>query len=270
MPSPTDANETAVPRRSLAGFGMELRHEMRMRVAHYPRLFLPLVDLKPRLRPLRVRRDSELVIEGFPRSANTYSVLAFERLQSRFVRLAHHLHAPAQIIQAARWGVPVLLLVRDPRDALVSLLLRYPEARTSRCLREYVGFHSAVFAYRQHCVVANFEQVTQDFTGVIERVNRRFGLRFDSAGAKEGLAASVFADVERLHRDLGESANQIARPTAAKEVLKDAVRGRIDDRRYRPLLDRAEAWYASFLELAQVADSAPGEAGPAGLPAQRG
>lgn len=259
MPSPTDDAEPVGSRPSM---GTELRHELRMRIARHPRLFLPLVDLKPRLRPLRVRHDTELVIEGFPRSANTFSVLAFERLQSRPVRLAHHLHAPAQVIQAARWGVPVLLLLRNPRDALVSLLLRYPGARAGRCLREYVGFHRAVFPFREHCVVADFEQVTTDIGQVIGRVNRRFDRHFDAGDRAGDLVTQVFDDVERLHHELGESANQIARPTAAKEAGKDAVRACIEAPGYHSLLQCAEAWYARFRQLADM----PAEATPAVTP----
>jgi hypothetical protein len=34
------------------------------------------------------------------------------RRQRENVRVAHHLHMPAQVIRAAQWGIPTLLLAR--------------------------------------------------------------------------------------------------------------------------------------------------------------
>ena len=50
--------------------------------------------------------DTELVIEGFPRTANTFAVFAFQTAQARPVRVAHHLHAPIQVTVAARRPPP--------------------------------------------------------------------------------------------------------------------------------------------------------------------
>jgi hypothetical protein len=40
--------------------------------------------------------------------------------------IAHHLHAPAQVIRAARWRILTLVLMRRPRDAVLSLVIRDP------------------------------------------------------------------------------------------------------------------------------------------------
>jgi hypothetical protein len=40
--------------------------------------------------------------------------------------IAHPLHAPAQVIRAARWRILTLMLMRRPRDAVPSLVKRDP------------------------------------------------------------------------------------------------------------------------------------------------
>jgi hypothetical protein len=40
--------------------------------------------------------------------------------------IAHHLHAPAQVIRAARWWILTPVLMRRPRDAVLSLVIRDP------------------------------------------------------------------------------------------------------------------------------------------------
>jgi hypothetical protein len=40
--------------------------------------------------------------------------------------IAHPLHAPAQVIRAARWRILTLVLMRRPMDAVLSLVIRDP------------------------------------------------------------------------------------------------------------------------------------------------
>jgi hypothetical protein len=58
-----------------------------------------------------VSRTTQLVIEGYPRLGNTFAVVAFLQAQKEDVRIAHHLHAPAQVIRAARWRIPTIVLI---------------------------------------------------------------------------------------------------------------------------------------------------------------
>src|SRR5919112_6338070 len=89
-------------------------------VGRHPFLFYNFYRLKPTYRDLLVDRKTQIVIEGFPRSGNTFAVVAFQQAQRESVRVAHHLHMPAQVIRAAKWGIPTLLLARKPTDAALS------------------------------------------------------------------------------------------------------------------------------------------------------
>src|SRR2546421_9409717 len=91
--------------------------------------------------PNVVSHDTELVIEGFPRTANTFTVFAFQMAQAAPVRVAHHLHAPAQVIFAARRGIPVLVLVRPPEDAVLSLASWSPYVSLGQALAAYARFY---------------------------------------------------------------------------------------------------------------------------------
>src|SRR5215211_6607259 len=76
-----------------------------------------------------VTPDTQLVIEGFPRSGNSFARRAFVMAQSDTQikhHIAHHLHVPAQVVRAARWQIPTLVLIRRPKDAVLSLVLRDP------------------------------------------------------------------------------------------------------------------------------------------------
>ena len=75
--------------------------------------------------------QTELVIDGYTRSASTFAVYAFQLCQDEPVRLAHHRHAPAQLIAAARRSIPALLLIREPQGAILSQLIQEPGGASS-------------------------------------------------------------------------------------------------------------------------------------------
>ena len=96
------------------------------------------------------------------------------------MRLAHHLHAPAQLLQAARnGGWPPLAVIREPQGAILSQLIREPWSGASGCPRSLTpAFYERLLPYRHRFVIADFEQVTKDFGTVIRNVNVRFGTDF--------------------------------------------------------------------------------------------
>lgn len=156
-----------------------LHHRVRRLAGEHPLLFYPLHRLRQgRGSSLAVGPGTELVIEGYPRSANGFAVEAFLAAQPRQVRLAHHLHVPAQVIRAAAYGVPMLVLLREPEAAVRSFLVRYPHVAPAEALRSYLSFYRTVRRRREAVVLATFEAVVADYGRVIGAVNARFGTDF--------------------------------------------------------------------------------------------
>jgi hypothetical protein len=155
------------------------RHRLRARVSVHPALYLPFARHKyPGPSPAVISSGTELVIDGYTRSATTFAVYAFQLCQQRPVRLAHHLHAPAQLIAAARSGIPALLLIREPQGAILSQLIREPGVTLPDALAAYSRFYACLVPYLDSFVIGEFEHVTNDFGTVIRRLNERFGTSF--------------------------------------------------------------------------------------------
>ena len=227
----------------------KMSEQVRRYVGEHPFLFFNFYRLRPRYRNLLVDRTTQLVIEGFPRSGNTFAVVAFEQAQRESVRVAHHLHMPAQVIRAARWGIPTLLLARKPTDAALSWVIREPGVPIRQALKHYVSFYEKAAEYRDALVVGFFEEVTRDYGAVLERVNAKFGTGFSCFVHSEDNVRCVFDRIEELHRAkrggrLDEK--QIAHPSAVKAGLKDALKKELEALEVRKLTARAEAVYDSF------------------------
>src|ERR671917_4320 len=118
----------------------DAREWARRYVGRRPFLFYNFYRLRPNYRDLLVDRRTQIVIEGIPRSGNTFAVVAFEQAQRESVRIAHHLHMPAQVMRAARWHIPTLVLMRKPADAVLSLAIREPRISIRQAMKHYVSF----------------------------------------------------------------------------------------------------------------------------------
>jgi hypothetical protein len=155
------------------------RHRLRARVSEYPTIYLPFARHKyPGPSPEVISPVTEFVIDGYTRSASTFAVYALQLAQPVPVRLAHHLHAPAQLVAAARARVPALAIIREPQGAILSQLIREPDVALRDALIGYARFYERLFSCRDWLVVADFEEVTKDFGRVTRRVNERFGTVF--------------------------------------------------------------------------------------------
>lgn len=143
------------------------------------------------VRECQVLPDTELVIDGFQGSGNSFATVAFKSCQERPVRLAHHLHAPAQIIKAVEQGVPVLVTLRDPSDAVVSLVSRWPYVRLGQGLRAYIRFYEALTPYLNRMVVSPFDMTTGPIDQVFDAVNATFGCDFAVFNPTEANVARI-------------------------------------------------------------------------------
>lgn len=215
--------------------------------------FLPLVlALTPEGRRRRVTATTDVVIEGYPRSGNTFAVWAFRLAQPRPVTLASHAHVPAQVKRAVALGIPTLVVVRPPLDAAASLLVAAPHLRPAAALREYAHHHRELVPFASGFLVATFDEVTRDFGEVIRRLNRRFDTRFEPFVPSAEHTAAVFDAIDRYHAPLTGgrvSVGRVPRPSPDRAAaLQDARRALLDPA-LGPRLERAEQAFATFLQL---------------------
>jgi len=226
----------------------QARYSARYILNGYPAVYTPLALMRHGFREDRlVRRDTELVIEGFGRSGNTFAVVAFQLAQNRPVRLVHHTHASAQIIRAVRLDIPAVLLVRDPVDTVVSHLM-YRDVSARAALAAWVRYHDRVLPYRRGIVVAPFESSTADFSAVITEVNERFGTAFESFEHTEENVQRVFEHIGGMNRQqFGRLTATISRPTAERDHRKAKLRRKVLDPNLADLRRRAYDTYGRLV-----------------------
>jgi hypothetical protein len=211
----------------------------------HPTAFYGLYRLASKDQARVVTPDTQLVIEGFPRSANTFARVAFNAAQSGRVRIAHGLHVPAQVVRAAQLRIPTLVLIRKPKDAVLSFAIRDP-ITVDQALRYYISFYETSEKYRDAYVLGLFEEVTEDFGEVIRRINNRFKTNFAPFTHDERNVDGVFARIEKNSRKrFGEMSmeNRASRPFASREKLKREVEYELENPKRKDLISRADSVY---------------------------
>ena len=216
MPSPM--TQAGSGRQALA----RVIYEAGTLIARYPALALSVARWRRHGEP--VGPDTALVIEGYPRSANSFAVAVFAVAQPGPVRIAHHVHAPAHVIEALRRHVPVLVLVRDPEEAVVEFVLLKPALTVTQALRGWVRFYSPLVRYRHRFVAATTREVLADPGAVIRAVNERFGTSFRESGAG---AETVARGVRAYWADRAGPGLPLVGRTSETEVGREADRERL-------------------------------------------
>jgi hypothetical protein len=227
-----------------------IKTSVRLALDRYPALYLGLLRIKRRghwSREWLVQRRTQVVIEGFPRSANSFAREAFLTNQ-RDIVYATHVHSSAQVVQGCLWKIPTLVLMRDPAGAICGDVafaceLQQRDAQSVHAneiddsLRRYIAFYERVEPFHQRFVIGHFPDVTKDFGAVMKAFNDFFGTRF-----------VVFEHTDEAAAKITGMSFHIG-PRANRDAIKMVVRHKYDRETAPELKERALSIYQRLLIL---------------------
>lgn len=217
----------------------------------FPRLYLQVMRRRHRNYYTFERiagPSTNIVIEGFPRSGNSFSVRAFTNTQDRKVSVAHHLHSWGNLYYAKKHSIPGLVLIRKPGDVIVSLAVHAIEQKAVPAgidpkdlllwnCRYYLAFYSRVECHLSYFCVATFEQVTSNFGAVIENLNKHYKCDF-----------STFDHNDDNVREVFEGGGEHLSPSGVRNKRKEMFAEALHDSDVMAMLAKAEKLYARIVE----------------------
>lgn len=228
------------------------RYRVRTRLLETPVVSEFFVAIDPTMRTHhRVTRATRIVIDGFPRSANSYARAAFEYANGT-AGVCSHLHTARSIELGVKHGVPTVVLVRHPRPVIASSMQYSDGVPAIDGIRSWLRLHQRVLPLADRVVIGLFDDVVSDFGGVIDRVNARFGTSFQRYERTAESDAAVFAEIDGWTRAMVEPDRQeqaYSRPNEKRRTA-DEVLADLDPRATR-LLARASALYDEVVAAAR-------------------
>lgn len=237
--------------------GSDLRRGMRQRwyrlLEFWPRAYCAW----NRRFPARfvVDETTDLVIEGYEGSGNSFAreAVLFARPGAR---VASHLHSAAHVRRALHLGVPVLILLRPPADAIASYVARFPDDHheLGQELRRYERFYRAMLGMTDKVMFSRFEDTTSRLGDVLLSLNRRLRCHvpvFDhhDPRAVEAVAAVLDSWTDRVFGTQASRTRPLPSPT--RRASATTIRESLASRRHATALQRCDELHAKLYSIAE-------------------
>ena len=199
-----------------------------------------------------VRKKTCLLIDGYPRCANTFAYHGFLEAHnisvenSSHTNIAHHTHQPAQILRGVELGVPTLVLIREPIGCVSSLIVRNSKLSIEYALKRYVKFYKKVIKVKNKTTVGSFDQVVSNYGRVIKKVNSKFEINFEIPSHTKNFEKKVFDRINWINKKTEKgSRKRISKPDNKKEKEKEKLKVKIENSRW---VEEAKKIYRKMIE----------------------
>jgi hypothetical protein len=145
--------------------------------------------------------STDITVDGFQRSANTFAYVGFSIL-NRDIKIAHHSHVSSQIIFSVKNNIPVLLLIRDPIDSIVSFyIFLNEEVPFKTIINSWKNFYLPLIAHKKKIYVSDFDDTINNFEETIDNVNSFYNTNFKSKFNGENFKEEIFKAIKQSHNN---------------------------------------------------------------------
>lgn len=142
---------------------------------------------------------TNIVSEGYPRSANTYFEAALLVSQDNKIHVSSHSHASAQVLMGVRKNIPTIVLFREPKEAVASLLeLTSGDLPVDEYIKDYYTFYEDLDGCLDDVLLVEFPEAIGDFSEIIRRVNQRFSLNYQPPSDMDAFKVAVREKMDEL------------------------------------------------------------------------
>lgn len=170
-----------------------LRFEIKIKLDSFPSVYIFLQKVKHYnswYKSVIVNRNSDVVIEGYPRCANSFAQQAFRYAQRpKEPIIATHMHSPSHIIAGFKENIPIILMIRNPKDCILSyrsFMIKhhnkneqtYIQLDLDYLVKYYISFYEKLLPYKDKIVISDFNDTINNFDRVIRKLNERNNTSF--------------------------------------------------------------------------------------------
>jgi hypothetical protein len=198
-------------------------------------------------------RQTDIIITGYQRSGNTFSKVLLEQLFPE-LRFITHIHTLAILKKGRKLGIPILILIRDPKEAIASSIVKLQSdprsmpIRKKKCtnILEYISFYKYVIHNTESFVIVEFDIIKQAPAKLVNIVCEN--LRIQNSYTEEQIRQTVEEVKDRLKSDTRKAAEQMFE-SDEKNAYKANILSEIENSKmfikaqqiYNLLCDRAKS-----------------------------
>lgn len=193
-------------------------------------------------------RSTNIVIDGFPRCANTYATFAFDFAQTTPLNIAHHIHKKSQFLVAEKYNIPAILLIRNPIDCIASFLVRQPMYDPETLFKGYHLLYNGL-KNSDHFILANFENVLTNYGEIINAVNKKFETKFNIYVKTEENEIKVKQIIHNQDELKGATdyKQRVAYPTPERKSANTEIKNLLLSAKYNYLSNKCKEIYLHLI-----------------------
>jgi hypothetical protein len=239
------------PNAGRSAFSRRLRRRLRLAISTRPTLY----SIYARAEKLRfqITPETTVVVDSYPRSANSFFEAAFTRAHGGRERVAHHSHAAAQVLAGVRLGLPCVVLLREPEAAIASFFeMNGGDYPIDLCTLEYAVFYETLTSVANCIVVVETDELENQFYNLMVLLKDDWGLNLEPYHIDTDVRGELMTAVDETGQTRnGFSAEKYSdkRPVAERAqraALLATIRAAISEPKNARLLARAHRAHESI------------------------
>jgi hypothetical protein len=214
---------------------------------------LKLFCFLKRRNDLIVSRKTDLCIEGYPRSANTFACMLLYNINPN-INIAHHTHSIANLKLALRYEIPAFVLIRFPIDAIVSYLIRreaflgYNDQDIIYAMREYADFYNFVILNINELNIVKFEEIVDYTSKFLVSIKKNSDVDILHIEDLKVIKDKTKASIVKLSKRLKENSKSIAFPNGKRKKIKEEKKEKLIEN-YDDYFEELNMLYYNILRL---------------------
>jgi len=224
---------------------------LRIFLGKYPNLFFLIYGLKKRNKNLFINTKTRLVVSAYPRTANTFFIIALQQIQKQPISIAHHLHVPALALKGIKKKIPTVILIRNPKDSIVSLVIREKHISVRQAINAYISFYLPLLKYKDKILIIEFSTIINDFPSVITKINSKYQLGLNNYSERLPLnEEKIFKEIESINKKFNKNnliESMVSRPSQNRKESSLIYKTRLEQKKNTIKLKQCYMIYESLL-----------------------
>ncbi|MHA1973663.1 MAG: hypothetical protein ACTSW1_11750 [Candidatus Hodarchaeales archaeon] len=171
---------------------------------------------------------ADVCIDGFPRSANSFAV-NLVRVAKPDLKIIHHVHSPVIIRKSLSDDIPIFILIREPKDAVVSEYIRSKFSRekqnVNKIIKRYSDYYEYVAKFIEDVFIISFVTVTQSPTKYLQFIFKELNIPI------EFNLTNIVNKTKSIGRSTVTKKNiyTTSMPTRERDIYKKDIRKKISN-----------------------------------------
>lgn len=182
------------------------------------RIYFYLIFIKNKFKyPNNIANENtDIILEGYPRSGNSYLYLLIKQLNPN-IKISSHTHMIVHIKHGISLNKKIIVLIRSPLAACSSRLVFQKNLTPALALKDYIKFYSYIRKNQDEVLIINSDKMFSDNLYIIHKLkNTTYKKKFDISINQD----AIFNDLKKENDDISKRQETLGYPNSKKNELK--------------------------------------------------